>query len=178
MFNFLGFGQRKKAKAAEKQREMIRVALNTVLRRRNIPPRAMGCEVMPMSRIGAADVTLVQLVLLSWNEGLMQETNDLENELFEVICMFTRNTRRADFLFLWKLALEKGQADNKGPRANLADAGSEPASAPQNLSGAPKLVPVPKIERSVKFDLPRTALDEDDDDHRDSRFPPTVVGSQ
>lgn len=178
MFNFFSFGQRKKAKALEKQREMIRVALSTVLRRRSISPRTIGCEVIPMSRAGVADVTLVQLSLLSWNEGLMHDASDLENELFEVICLFTRNARKADFLFLWKFALEKGAFDNQAQRSNSKDALPEPNSIPHHLALAPKLVPVPKAERPVKFDLPRTALDEEDDDHRDSRFPPTVVGSQ
>lgn len=178
MFKFFGFGQSKKAKNLEKQREMIRVALNTVLRRRNISPRSIGCEVMPMSRQGATDVTLVQLVILSWNEELMRDAADLESELFDVICVFTRNTRKADFLFLWKFALDKNQADNKIADSKSTHAGPEPRNDLPHLTLTPRLVPVPKAEPPVKFDLPRTALDEDDDEHRDSRFPPTVVSSQ
>ncbi len=178
MFKFFGFGQGKKAKNLEKQREMIRVALNTVLRRRNISSRSIGCEVMPMFRQGAADVTLVQLVIVSWNEGLMRDAADLESELFEVICLFTRNTRKADFLFLWKFALDQSQADNKVADSKSTPARSEPRNDLPNLTLAPRLVPVPKAESPIKFDLPRTALDEDDDEHRDSRFPATVVGHQ
>lgn len=178
MFGFFSFGQRKKVKNLDKQREMIRVALNTVLRRRNISPRSIGCEVMPMCRTAEAGVTLVQLVMLSWNEALLQDASDLESELFEVICLFTRNTRKADFLFLWKFALDKSQADHRVPIASSIDPPSEPKNDALNLTVTPKLVPLPKAEPTVKFDLPRTALDDEEDEHRDSRFPATIVGSQ
>lgn len=171
MFNFFNFGQHKKAKALEKQREMIRVALNTVLRRRKISPRHIGCEVIPMTRAGAANVVLVQLTLLSWVDGVVHDASDLENELFEVICLFTRNARKADFLFLWKFAVGRSSGSNS------TDTSEKPLDGTSNLALAGKLVSVPKSEPAIKFDLPRTALDEDTP-QRDSRFPPTVIDNR
>ena len=83
MFGFLGFGKKKKEQRDERQREVIRVALNNVLRRRGIAPQSIGCEIEPMSRPGAADLMLVQLIIRKWNEGLMNDAPDLEAELFD-----------------------------------------------------------------------------------------------
>ena len=175
MFSFLGFGSKKKEQRDERQREVIRVALNNVLRRRGISPQSIGCEIESMTRKGAADVMLVQLLILDWNDGLMHDAPDLEQELFEVICLFGRGTQASDLLFVWKFALEKGAAGEKAPAAAAVTTATETKDAGPALALAPKISVVPKVEPPVKFDLPRSALDEKENQNDDG-FPATVIG--
>lgn len=175
MFSFLGFGKRKKEQRDERQREVIRVALNNVLRRRGISPQSIGCEMVSMTRKGGADVILVQLLILNWNDGLMHDAPDIEEELFEVICLFGRGTQASDLMFVWKFALEKGIASEKVPDAATPAPVSDMKDAPPALALAPKITVVPKVEPPVKFDLPRSALD-DIDNQNDDGFPATVIG--
>ena len=86
MFGFFGLGRRRRARHHETQSEMVRVALNSVLRRRGMATSSIGCELLPLSRPGASEVMLVQLLIRAWEERLIHEAVDLEAELFDVIC--------------------------------------------------------------------------------------------
>jgi hypothetical protein len=184
MFEFLGFGRARKAKEDEKQSEVIRLALNSVLRRRGIAPQSIGCELTPMSRRGAGDVMLVQLQILGWNEKLLHDASDLENELFDVISLYGRGSRAADFLFVWKFALESGKAASKlpepeakvaPPEAKLAEPGLAPAPTMALPIAAASVVAAAAVAApAVKFDLPKSARDQIDDQN-DYGFPPTVM---
>ncbi len=175
MFGFLGFGKKKKEQRDERQSEVIRVALNNVLRRRGIAPQSIGCEIEPMSRPGAADLMLVQLIIRKWNEGLMNDAPDLEAELFDVICLFSHSTRASDLLFVWKFAIDQEVRNEPVPEPAPVAASAEVKSSPPNLVLAPRIVAVPKVESPVKFDLPRTARD-DSEGRSDHDFPATVIG--
>ncbi len=187
MFEFLGFGRARKTKEFEKQREVIRLALNSVLRRRGVPPQSIGCEMTPLTRNDGADVTLVQLVILGWHESLLRDASDLENELFDVICLYGRSSKASDFLFVWKFALDKSLAHNKPVEAVLK------ATAPSAQSAAPALAPAPMAAAAsvavvaataaatatpatppAKFDLPKTTLDQEAEPN-DYGFPPTML---
>ncbi len=166
-----------KSKKNERQREMIQLALNTVLRRRGLSSQVLGCELVLMPRVGAADVMLTQLVMHEWQEGLMRDAPDLQNELFDEIHRFDGSVRGGDFLFVWKLAF--------GGRTALAKV-REPhqvAQRPAPRSPAPGLALVPGLagaaiaRAAVKFDLPRSALDREDIDH-DHGFAATLIASR
>ena len=184
MFEFLGFGRAKRAKEYDKQSEVIRLALNSVLRRRGIAPQSIDYELTPLSRRGSGDVMLVQLKILGWNERLMYDASDLENELFDVICLYGRGSRAADFLFAWKFALESGKASSQlpepqaklaTPEAKTADPGLTPAPAnAAPVAAATVAAAVAVAAPAVKFDLPKSARDKPDDQN-DYGFPPTMM---
>ena len=183
MFEFLGFGRARKTKELEKQNEVIRLALNSVLRRRGITPQSIGCELTPLARPGGAGVTLVQLVIHGWHEALMLDASDLENELFDVICLYGRSSKASDFLFVWKFAIDKSTASNKPLEVQVK------AAAPQVSSAVPA-IPIPAVAAAsvaavaatavatpaaaAKFDLPKTALDQEAEPN-DYGFPPTML---
>jgi hypothetical protein len=171
MFGFLAFGRRRKNKQHEKQREMVRVALNSVLRRRGMATPSIGCDLLPLSRPGAAEVMLVQLLIRTWDERLITEAVDLENELLDVICLYSHSTRTTDFLVNWKFAIDKAAASKtEATRAQDSKSGAEPVVAlPPKLSAVPSPAPV------FKFDLPKTDLDLDDDQRHEYGFPATVI---
>ncbi|MFZ4478262.1 MAG: hypothetical protein ACOYNZ_00065 [Rhodoferax sp.] len=164
MFGFLGFGRSRRVKHEEpkpkaipqivsakswrneKQCEMIRLALNNVLCRQGIASQWLACELLPMPRPGAADLMLTQFVIFQWREGLIRYAPRLQDELFDEIHSFDSSVLASDFLFVWKFALESETA------------------------------PVKPAAQAVKFDLPKSALDRDDDeDCVDDGFAATVV---
>jgi hypothetical protein len=184
MFEFLGFGRARKTKEFEKQREVIRLALNSVLRRRGIAPQSIDCELTPLSRSGGADVTLVQLLILEWHEALMRDASDLENELFDVICLYGRSSKASDFLFAWKFALNKSASSNKPlevqakatvPEAkSVAPSAPIPAVAAASATAVVATAPATPVAPPAKFDLPKTARDQESD-QGDYGFPPTMM---
>jgi hypothetical protein len=176
MFGFLAFGRRRKSKAHEKQREMVRVALNSVLRRRGIATPSIGCDLLPLSRAGSGDVMLVQLLIRTWDERLITEAADLENELLDVICLYSHSTRTTDFLVAWKFAIDKAEA-NKAQDSKSVVTRLEPKSAEPVVALPPKLSAVPNPAPAFKFDLPKTDLDLDDDQRHEYGFPATVIRS-
>jgi hypothetical protein len=177
MFGFLALGRRRKARHHERQREMVRVALNSVLRRRAIATSSIGCELLPLSRPGSSEVMLVQLLIRTWDERLVNEAVDLENELFDVICLYSRSTRTTDFLITWKFAIDKADA-SKTSESKSRTSTPEPKSAEPGVALPPKLSAVPSTMPVAKFDLPKTDLDLDDDErHHEFGFPATVIRS-
>ena len=174
MFGFFGFGRRRKARDHESQREMVRVALNSVLRRRGIATSSIGCELLPLSRPSSSDVMLVQLLIRTWDERLIHEAVDLETELFDVICLYSRSTRTPDFLITWKFTVDKADA-GKVSESKSETAKPEPKSAEPVVALAPKLSAVPSPAPVFKFDLPKTDLDLDDDQRHEYGFPATVI---
>ena len=177
MFGFFGLGRRRRARHHESQREMVRVALNSVLRRRSIATSSIGCELLPLSRPGAAELMLVQLLIRTWDERLVHEAVDLETELFDVICLYSRSKGTTDFLITWKFAIEKPDM-SKTSESKSAAAKPEPRSTEPGGALPPKLSAVPSPAPVFKFDLPKTDLDLDDDQrHHEYGFPATVIRS-
>jgi hypothetical protein len=177
MFGFFGLGRRRRARHHEKQREMVRVALNSVLRRRGIATSSIGCELLPLSRPGSSEVMLVQLLIRTWDERLVHEAVDLENELFDVICLYSRSKGPADFLVTWKFAIDRADA-SKSSESKSATSKPEPKGAEPGVAQPPKLSAVPVTAPVFKFDLPKTDLDLDDDEkHHEFGFPATVIRS-
>ncbi|MEI6733117.1 MAG: hypothetical protein WCK94_04060 [Comamonadaceae bacterium] len=175
MFGLFGFGRDRRAKQHEKQSEMVRVALNSVLRRRGIATQSIGCDVLPLSRPGTSSVMLVHLLIRVWDERLIHESVDLENELLDVISLYSRSEGTADYLFAWKFAIEKTDA-GKTSELKSRTAKPEPKSSTAEVAPPPKLMAVPSPMPAAKFDLPKTDLDLDDDErHWEYGFPATVI---
>ena len=177
MFGFFSFGRGRKARRLEKQREMIRVALNSVLRRRGMATQSIGCDLLAMSRPGASELLLVQLLIRHWDERLIHEAVDLEAELLDVICLYSGNARSAEFLINWKFGIDKVDA-SKASESKPREKPQDPKLATPTAPALPKLAAVPTASPALKFDLPKTDLDLDDDQrHHEYGFPATVIRS-
>jgi len=190
MFEFLGFGRSRKTRAEtlkpqavmesgnakssnhKKQREMVRLALNSVLRRHGMASSWIGCEFAALARADAADVMLVQLVVLKWHEGLLRYTPDLQNELLNDMRLSDTSIVPSDFLFVWRVAPDCGYAFGELPGPDYWTAALPVASPDQGATAAPAIsTAAPAISTAasakptVKFDLPKSDLDDDDNDH-------------
>jgi hypothetical protein len=176
MFEFFGFGRTRKAQKTEKQGDMVRYALTSVLRHRGMAAQSIDCELVPMARRGAPDVILTKLVILRWQEGLMRLAPLLEDELFNEIRRFDGSAVASDFIFVWKFAIDSSQFIDKVDKASagpaVPDLKSEtPALAPAALV-AETITPAP----SAKFDLPKSAMDQDD--AKDHGFAATMIADR
>ncbi len=108
-----------------------------------------------MLRHGAPDVLLTKLVILRWAEGLMRYAPLIEDEVFDEIRRFDGSAVASDFIFVWKFAIHSDQASDV-----VHEAQSNSALLPAT-NVADKTAPA----STVKFDLPKSALDDDDHDH-------------
>jgi len=176
MFDFFGLGRARKARRLERQSEMVHLALDNVLRHRGMTPHSIHCELVPMAQPRGNDLTATQLVILGWSEGLMRYAPDLENELFDAIHQFSRSALRSDFLFVWRFKFDGDRASDRHP-----DSGIRPATPSQRKPATTVLPVTPGVklaataEPAVKFNLPRSAFD---DDSQDYGFPATVIDSR
>lgn len=189
MFEFLRFGRAKdvmksnvvvapingQSKNSDKRREMIRLALNSVLRRHGIASQWIGCEFVSMARPGGADVMLTQLVILRWHDGLMRYAPELQDELFKEIHLFDKSALASNFLFVWKFAPDCGYPNGKLPEPEFwtsrHDLTSVEAGSPVKSGIAVAITAAPV----VKFDLPKSKRDDDD---RDNGFAATQIVDQ
>jgi hypothetical protein len=153
---------------------MIRLALHTVLYRRGITSQSIGCEFRSMAQPGAFDVLLTQFVILSWHDALMHYAPYLQSDLFNEIRQFDSNALEANFLFVWKFAIDREAGIGK-PQETLVSS-SRPDMNYLARWPAPVVSAIQKADESrVKFDLPRSALDHDDESFHDDGFPATEI---
>jgi len=147
----------------EKQREMIRLALSAVLRRHGIASQSLDCEVIPMTRAGVPDVMLTQLVLRQWHDGLVHYAPALQAELFKEINLFDKSASQSNFLFVWKFAPDCGYPNGKLPESGYW---VNPALgvAEHDALGPPLVATAKPAITTQTFDLPRSELDDDDND--------------
>ena len=182
MFEFLGFGRPKDSKGSgpkvnpvpepvseapkdhSKQREMIRLALSAILRRYGIPSQWLGCEVNAVALHGVPDGVLIQLVVHKWHDGLVQYAPALQSELIKEIHLFDKNFFAPECLFVWKFAPDCGN-----PNSKLPDPGWWTLPTEKEVA----LPHTDPIAPGVKFDLPKSHLDDDTDS--DNGFAPTQI---
>ena len=182
MFEFLGMGRAKESKVLEplvnpvaevvseqpknhnKQREMIRLALSGVLRRHGIPSQWLGCEVNAVAPQGVPDGVMIQLVIQRWHDGLVQFAPALQGELIKEIHLFDKSFSESQSLVVWKFAPDSGNPNMKLPDPGYWTLAVEKESTATRIEA---------VAPAVKFDLPKSDLDDDDDD--DSGFAPTQI---
>lgn len=194
MFEFL-FGRSKKslkpqvsvepvgdqAKKNDIRLEMIRLALKSVLRRYGIPLPWIGCEIEPLTSKGDSEALLIQLVLLKWHDDLMRYAPELQKQFMNEIQFFDSNAAAANCLVVWKFAPDCGCPNDKLPEAGFwepvpdAAPAPEPAPVQQGLPVAPTVAAAAVAAPAVKFDLPKSKLDEDEGD---DGFPATQIFEQ
>ena len=176
MFELFGLGRAKKARRHERQSEMIHLALDNVLHHRGMTPQSIRCELVSLARRGGKDLSATQLVLLGWSEGLMRYAPDLENDLFDAIRLFDRSALPSDFLFVWRFKFKGDRASDRLPESGIRTlTPSHRKTASAELPMAPVVKLAAPAEPAGKFNLPRSAFD---DDSQDYGFPATVIDSR
>ena len=162
----------------EWQAQRIRLALSSVLQRRGIGSQSIGCELSPMVRPGAPDLILAQLVILQWHDGLMRLAPQLEKELFEEIRLLDPGAVASNFFFAWKFALGNDHARGRVPASNSRAQPPQVSAVRPRPATAPSLAATARSAPKVKFDLPKSAFDRDDNDQDYDGFAATLIASR
>jgi len=157
--------------------EMIRLALKSVLRRYGIPLHWIGSDIAPMARAGDSEVTLIQLVILQWHDGLMRYAPELQNQVLNEIQFFDNTAEATSFLIVWKFAPDCGYPTDQVPGAGFWAPATEatpvePAEPAKPLAAAAVAVAAATVVPAAKFDLPKSKLDEEEGD---DGFPATQL---
>ena len=191
MFEFLGFGRSKpagedKPKASavvaaaaaparniDKPREMTRMALSSVLRRNGIPSNWIGCELAAMPQPKAAELILVQLVVAHWHDGLMRYAPELQTELLKEVRLFDNGALASNLAFAWKFAPDCGYPDAKLPEPGFWALPADSKAVEPSVPVQPEVATAAKATPARRFDLPRSAMD---DDAGDNGFAATQFG--
>lgn len=189
MFEFLRFGRDKKAnkskeklepvsgqdKKSEIRIEMIRLALKSVLRRYGIPIQWIGAEIVPTARSGDSGVLLIQLVVRQWHDEVMRYAPELQNQVSTEIKFFDSTADLADFQFVWKFMPDCGYTQEKIPEPGTWAIATDPTPVEAVLPVKPAIAEPTKVAPAAKFDLPKSALDDHD---QDDGFAPTQIFEQ
>ncbi len=165
------------------QREMVRLALHSVLRHKGIPGNWLTCEVTPIQISQQGDAVLVQLVVLKWHDALMQYAPALQLGMVEGLRQFDPAASAAKYHFSWSFAPDCGFTHTQFPDPGFWSTGiaTNPA-APVLAQKSPVWTPgestaaTPPASKP-KFDLPPTAADlrQDDDSDDDQGFAATQI---
>ena len=178
MFEFLRFGRDKKAnkskeklepanaqhKKSEIRVEMIRLALKSVMRRYGIPIQWIGAEIVPATHSRESGALIIQLVVRQWHDEVMRYAPELQKQLSMEIKFFDSTADLADFHFVWKFMPDCGYTHEKIPEPGTWVIATEPTPVAAVLSATPAVAEPPKVSSAAKFDLPKTILDDHDQD--------------
>lgn len=157
------------------QREMVRLALHSMLRHKGIPGNWLSCETTPMHIAGQGDAVLVQLKVLKWHDALMHYAPALQQALIEGLTHFDANATASKYHFSWVFAPDCGNPHAQFPEASFwhpSTAG--PTIAHPIATAQTTATPIGSTSTAAatkpKFDLPATTADlrnaqDEDDDH-------------
>ena len=186
MLEFLGFG-RTKTEAVDAgdtlpvtrplpgdhptatQREMVRMALHTLLKRHGIPAPWLGLELMARPTADEHEGILVQLTILHWHAGFGLYAPALQQELLDSLKRFDPSASHTKYQMHWKYAADCACPHRSLPEPSYwtaAEARSAPPAAalPYPPQAALQMQPMP-THRPKKFDLPSQPDDDDDSDN-------------
>jgi len=198
MFEFLGLNRNKTDKASATaeaatepfaeplsatQREMVRLTLHNVLKRHGIPAQWIAADLTPVMIPSQGQALLLQMTVMKWHDALMLYAPALQHELLESIKRFESGADHGKYLFAWKFAPDCGYPYTGLPKPEFWSAAPSLAAKPTSASAAIPLVAaamavsVGAVAAPIvkpKFDLPKTAADEEDDSA--SGFAATQIG--
>jgi hypothetical protein len=188
MFEFLRFGRGKKANKSQERLEPVnaqhnrsdirietaRFALKSVLRRYGIPIHWIGAEIVPAANSRESGVLPIQLVVRQWHDEVMRYAPELQNQLSREIKFFDGTADLAEFQFVWKFMPDCGYTHEKIPDSATWAIATEPTPTPvaAALPATPVVVEPAKRAPVAKFDLPKSALD---DQVQDDGFEATQI---
>ena len=83
------------------QRERVRVVLKDTLRKHGIPAGWVGCEVTGISHHHMDDELFVHLIVMTWNEALVQFAPALQQQLMQGLDRFEPNVDHSNYVVSW-----------------------------------------------------------------------------
>ncbi len=83
------------------QRELVRVVLKDTLRKHGIPAGWVGCEVTGISHSHMDDELFVHLIVMTWNEALVQFAPALQQQLMQGLDRFEPNVDHSNYVVSW-----------------------------------------------------------------------------
>lgn len=90
------------------KRELIQVVLKQTLRLHAIPFGWLACEVISIPRSPLEEELHIQLVMLKWNERLLQYAPALQQQLLLGLDRFDPSVDHSGYIFSWRFAPECG----------------------------------------------------------------------
>jgi hypothetical protein len=185
MFEFLGRGRAKSDRSptdpgpstlplwesqSATQREVVRFALQNVLKRNGIPSQWLAGEVVPVHIPGQGEALILQLEILHWNDALVLHGPALQNELLDEVQRFDPAADRARYLFTWKFS-----ASCNCPHTHLPEpAFWAPFAAASAQAQAASVAPATQPAKPATASAPHH-IDIDADDDDDQGFAPTQI---
>ncbi len=124
------------------QRELVRVVLKDTLRLHGVPAGWLSCEVVVVPRRAGHEDLIIQLIVLKWNQTLLQCALALEEALLSGLDRFDPSVDHSRYIVSWRFAPGCGCPLNQMPESNTW------------LEAVPQ--PAPK---RPKFDLPPSDRD-------------------
>lgn len=138
------------------QRELIRVVLKATLRQHGIPTGWIGSEVAVIARRSGGKKTLyVHLIVLHWNQALMNFAPEFQSQLLLALDQFEPDVDHSSYIVSWRFSPDCGC-----PYTRLPD----PLFWSQDALPMPKrTLPEPAAQTDPtarpKFDLPPSSWD-------------------
>ena len=91
------------------QRELIRVVLKATLRQHGIPTGWIGSDVTVIGRRSGGKKTLyVHLIVLHWNQALMNFAPELQTQMLQALDQFEPNVDHSNYIVSWRFSSECG----------------------------------------------------------------------
>ena len=152
MLDFLGFGKTRHeevdtaistrtlagAAPSANQRDIVRITLQTLLKRHGIAPSWLAAELIPISSPQEPDAWLIQIAVLHWHSGFGHYAVALQKELLDNLKRIDHGPRHAPYTVHWVYAADCGCPYTTVPSA--AFWGATPVETEKQNKSAPKVL--------------------------------------
>ena len=107
------------------QRELVRVVLKDTLRKHGIPAGWVGCEVTGISHSQMDDELFVHLIIMTWNEALIQFAPALQQQLMQGLDRFEPKVDHSNYVVSWLFSPDCQYPHTEMPPAEFWGMGAE-----------------------------------------------------
>ncbi|OYU44321.1 MAG: hypothetical protein CFE44_13575 [Burkholderiales bacterium PBB4] len=175
MLEFLGFGKTKgdasdtvistrtlsAVAPSAAQRDLVRVALHTLLKRHGIPPSWLAAELLPIASPQEPDAWIIQVAVLQWHTGFGQYLVALQKELLDSLKRIEQGPHQTHYSVHWVYAPDCACPYTALPSAAFwgASAADLATEEPEALAEKPAKAGKSKAAKPGK----PTTTDEEDD---------------
>ena len=202
MFEFLGRGKNKTAKAAidtgpstmpqtvqlgPTRIEMVRLTLHGVLKLNGIPANWVAGEVIPIHIPGQGEALLLQLEIRHWHDALVLHAPALEQALLNGLRGFDPYADEARYLFTWKFSSQSGcpyvhlpipvfwQTSDRFVMTPVAPPAREAVAPVPLVADVPAVLSAPVAAPSAANATPPPVALLEDDEYDEDGFPRTHI---
>ena len=170
MLEFLGFGKHRHdasdttistrtlaaAAPSASQHDIVRITLQTLLKRHGIGSGWLAAELLPLSGPHEPDAWVIQIAVLHWHTGFGQYAMAIQKELLDNLKRIDQGPHHAPYTVHWVYAPDCGCPYTTIPSAAFWDA------SPAELASTP--APKPSAKAPKKGKASKAAADGGDED--------------